>query len=173
MLCVCGKAKQKVVVYEKILEMVMGSTGSNVHCSCGCTQYCNGNAQPPLSLGRRTVSGAASGSFFVQHLGCFINASFGAAGKAAGFHAVTGIHYLAVITGIVFIFIKAPKHQALYRGALVSIAMTSLATFGLIHFSIQADATSTSFANLANAYRNYGFAYCFATSLLDTGISKP
>lgn len=25
MLCVCGKAKQKVVVYEKILEMVMGS----------------------------------------------------------------------------------------------------------------------------------------------------
>ena len=95
MLCVCGKAKQTVVVYEKILEMVMGSTGSNVHCSCGCTQYCNGNAQPPLSLGRRTVSGAASGSFFVQHLGCFINASFGAAGKAAGFHAVTGIHYLA------------------------------------------------------------------------------
>lgn len=61
----------------------------------------------------------------------------------------------------------------MYRGALVSIAMTSLATFGLIHFSIQADATSTSFANLANAYRNYGFAYCFATSLLDTGISKP
>lgn len=81
--------------------------------------------------------------------------------------------FAAVITGIVFIFIKAPKHQALYRGALVSIAMTSLATFGLIHFSIQADATSTSFANLANAYRNYGFAYCFATSLLDTGISKP
>lgn len=81
--------------------------------------------------------------------------------------------FAAVITGIVFIFIKAPKHQALYRGALVSIAMTSLATFGLIHFSIQADATSTSFANLANAYRNYGFAYCFATSLLDTGIDKP
>ena len=81
--------------------------------------------------------------------------------------------FAAVITGIVFIFIKAPKHQALYRGALVSIAMTSLATFGLIHFSIQANATSTSFANLANAYRNYGFAYCFATSLLDTGISKP
>ena len=42
--------------------------------------------------------------------------------------------FAAVITGIVFIFIKAPKHQALYRGALVSIAMTSLATFGLIHF---------------------------------------
>ena len=81
--------------------------------------------------------------------------------------------FAAVITGIVFIFIKAPKHQALYRGALVSIAMTSLATFGLIHFSIQADATSTSFANLANAYRNYGFAYCFAASLLDTGIDKP
>ena len=81
--------------------------------------------------------------------------------------------FAAVITGIVFIFIKAPKHQALYRGALVSIAMTSLATFGLIHFSIQADATSTSFANLANAYRNYGFAYCFAVSLLDTGIDKP
>ena len=81
--------------------------------------------------------------------------------------------FAAVITGIVFIFIKAPKHQALYRGALVSIAMTSLATFGLIHFSIQANATSTSFANLANAYRNYGFAYCFATSLLDTGIDKP
>lgn len=81
--------------------------------------------------------------------------------------------FAAVITGIVFIFIKAPKHQALYRGALVSIAMTFLATFGLIHFSIQADATSTSFANLANAYRNYGFAYCFAVSLLDTGIDKP
>lgn len=81
--------------------------------------------------------------------------------------------FLVVITGIVLVFLKAPKHRALYRGALASITMTFIATFGLIHFSIQADATSASFANLADAYRNYGFAYCFATSLLDTGIDKP
>ena len=83
------------------------------------------------------------------------------------------VSFLAVIAGAVLVFLKAPKHRALYRGALGSIAMTAVATFGLIHFSIQADATSLSFANLAEAYRNYGFAYCFTTSLLDTGIHQP
>lgn len=81
--------------------------------------------------------------------------------------------FLIVIAGIVLIFFKAPKNGARYRGALISIAMTAIAAFGVTHFSIRADATSASFSNLADAYLNYGFAYCFASSLLDTGVDKP
>lgn len=34
-------------------------------------------------------------------------------------------------------------------------------------------ALSTHYTNISEAYENYGFAYCFANSILDTGIKKP
>ncbi len=81
--------------------------------------------------------------------------------------------FLAVVAGIALIFFKAPRHRALYRSAFISMAMTAAAAFSLIHFCVQADATSTSFANLSEAYKKYGFAYCFTVSFLDTGVSRP
>ena len=38
-----------------------------------------------------------------------------------------------------------------------------------LHFGI----VSNHFKNLADAYRRYGFAYCFTTSITDVGISRP
>lgn len=80
--------------------------------------------------------------------------------------------FFAAIAGMILVFFKVPKHQALYRSAILSMAVTSAAVLGLIHFFIQAD-SAADFTNLTNAYHNYGFAYCFAASLLDTGIDKP
>lgn len=54
-----------MVVYEKILEMVMGPAGSSVRRSRRILKYLDGNARPPLSLGRASVSGVASSLFFV------------------------------------------------------------------------------------------------------------
>lgn len=81
--------------------------------------------------------------------------------------------FLLVIAGIVLIFLKAPRQHALYRSAFVSLAMTVVAVFSLTRFMVQANATSAGFANLAEAYSKYGFAYCFTVSLLDTGIGRP
>ena len=80
--------------------------------------------------------------------------------------------FFAAITGIILVFFKVPKHRALYRSALISMAVTSAAALGLIHFFIRAG-SDADFANLTDAYYNYGFAYCFSASLLDTGIDRP
>lgn len=87
--------------------------------------------------------------------------------------ALIFLAFLVVIVGIVLIFLKAPRHRALYRSAFISIAMTATAALVLIRFCVQADATSASFANLSEAYKKYGFAYCFTVSFLDTGIGRP
>ncbi len=47
---------------------------------------------------------------------------------------------------------------------------------GLIVLSLctsNAAAFSDSFANLADAYEDFGFVYCFSTSVVDRGVSKP
>ena len=38
---------------------------------------------------------------------------------------------------------------------------------------MQTQALSETFENLAEAYEDYGFAYCFSNSIVDVGISKP
>lgn len=81
---------------------------------------------------------------------------------------------LLVVSFAVLLYIKAPKHTAKFKRALASVSSTALVALLVFPLSIQAEATSNNgFANLANAYQNYGFAYCFTTSFLDTGIRKP
>ena len=48
-----------------------------------------------------------------------------------------------------------------------------LALFLATNIGLEAGAISDSFPNLADAYDDYGFAYCFSRSVLDTGIDRP
>jgi len=80
---------------------------------------------------------------------------------------------VAIIIGLVFMWRKVPKYTGknhLVRGFATVCAVT-LCVFGAN--SYMASAQETSFTNLADAYENYGFAYCFSVSLVDTGIGKP
>ncbi|MGN0435997.1 MAG: LTA synthase family protein, partial [Wujia sp.] len=82
---------------------------------------------------------------------------------------------VALIAGIIVLFIKTPKIEG-----LIHVKATMLAcviAWGIVvlftNFSVKHNIISDDFANLGMAYQDYGFAYCFTNSIIDNGISKP
>ncbi len=85
---------------------------------------------------------------------------------------------LAVIVAIgllVLLFIKGPqkKDGVKRKRNLVAVVLVLAFTFLSSSFVIKAGIVETFFGNLAYAYRDYGVAYCFVNTWLNTGISKP
>lgn len=82
---------------------------------------------------------------------------------------------VAVITGMIIFFIKCPKvtAQLHYVKTIASIAGVGVSIAVVTSISVQADALETSFPNIAQAYEDYGFAYCFSNSIIDRGIKEP
>ncbi|MFG6328383.1 MAG: sulfatase-like hydrolase/transferase, partial [Lachnospiraceae bacterium] len=72
---------------------------------------------------------------------------------------------------------KAPYHK--HRNgkniivSFISVAVITIAIMFIKSSSSSVQALSTNYTNISEAYENYGFVYCFANSLLDTGIAKP
>lgn len=80
----------------------------------------------------------------------------------------------AALAVIVLMFFKAPKimHIPYIKNAVkITLTVGVLALFTAI--PVKAYISADSFSNLPTAYSNFGFAYCFSRSLLDTGIDKP
>lgn len=79
----------------------------------------------------------------------------------------------AVIGFLVLMFIKAPKEKISRKRALAASAslcvMLSIATTACV----STGSLATTFHNIHDAYKQYGFAYCFACSVVDRGIQKP
>lgn len=80
-----------------------------------------------------------------------------------------------VIALIVFMWLRVSK--AGYEGRfLMILGKTSIIMVGAVimtRMCINAGLISNEFENLASAYDRYGFAYCFVTSIVDVGISRP
>lgn len=82
---------------------------------------------------------------------------------------------IALVIGLVILFIRGPKinKQINYKknGILVATLFTILllTTKALINVNVLSDY----FGNIAFAYLDYGFPYCFSNTLLNTGIKKP
>ncbi len=86
-----------------------------------------------------------------------------------------GAALVALAVVLVVLWIKSPR-QISRENWLYLIGRTGLivgSCFICLNMSTRTGATSTDFMNLADAYEEYGFAYCFSTSLVDVGISKP
>lgn len=80
-----------------------------------------------------------------------------------------------VIVGLVVLFKKTPKFEGerkVKRTMLVCILAWVLVVV-FTNFNVKHNIISDDFANLGNAYRDYGFAYCFTNSIIDNGISEP
>ena len=80
---------------------------------------------------------------------------------------------IAVIAGIVFLFIKAPKTDRLplrrfIAGALVLASLT----LGCLNLGMNTNAINPSLGTLTDAYRAYGFPYCFLVTFGDVGIKS-
>lgn len=74
---------------------------------------------------------------------------------------------------MLWFWIKAPKMKVdLKRGGAAFIACAILVA-AATRMGVGVGIISESFGNLAQAYDQYGFVYCFAKSLLDRGVDKP
>ena len=85
---------------------------------------------------------------------------------------------IAVITGLVFLWRKAPKIKVtikktkFYAYAGVQLVLVFLAAYGIGITLLFTGAVEGHFGNLAQAYKKYGFSHCFVSSVLDRGIKK-
>lgn len=88
--------------------------------------------------------------------------------------ALIVIALLGAIIGLIFLFIKMPKSKINYlkegisAASFVAVLVVSLLTFRATDILL-----SSHTKNLANAYKQYGFNYCFLCSMFDLGIDEP
>lgn len=88
---------------------------------------------------------------------------------------------LIVVLVVLFIaamavwFLKAPRHKEKinYFKALVVVLSFWFVVWGVTRVGLSVGVLARNFGNIGNAYDEYGFAYCFSNSLLNSGIDKP
>ncbi len=85
--------------------------------------------------------------------------------------AIIGAFVLLFVVAV-FLFINSPKEKVRPK-ILASFAAVCIMLMCVTSFSISSGSLATTFKNLQDAYKDYGFAYCFACSVVDRGIEKP
>ena len=74
----------------------------------------------------------------------------------------------AFIVSIIALWIVGPKISG-----KVNYGKTTASIIVATNLAFSIKAISTDFGNIAGAYKDYGFVYCFSSSMIDTGIDKP
>ncbi len=76
---------------------------------------------------------------------------------------------------LVVAFLKIPKIKGKvnYIEGSVVVLVSFVLVYIMTVLALESSMISDKFTNLNTAYKSYGFAYCFANSVIDQGISKP
>ena len=88
---------------------------------------------------------------------------------------LAGIFAVCIVVGVIVLFIRAPK----YKGKMSYKINIPLVILGVILFAgstqlaLEKRVLSNYFGNIAFAYEDYGYPYCLATTIFNTGISCP
>ena len=87
--------------------------------------------------------------------------------------SVIGIALLVLL--LVYLYVRLPKtkHKRNPFRASAYVCMCIVLIYTLTKVAVETQTISDNFGNLAYAYNDYGFAYCFSNSIIDVGISKP
>ena len=85
---------------------------------------------------------------------------------------------LALLIGaMIWLLIWGPRsHDSLRRrliGGAIALAISAGGLFGTWHWAFAAGHLSVNFPNLAIAYDNYGFGFCFIETWLEKGVKHP
>ena len=82
---------------------------------------------------------------------------------------------MIVVVGVSILWVKLPKYaeKISYVKNLFIIGIVFLVTLLTVNLGLMTDKISEKFPNMTIAYYNYGFPYCFSTSLFNTGVSQP
>ena len=85
------------------------------------------------------------------------------------------VAFLLAVAGLVVLFIKTGKVKPSYRVAAIFISASVLLGVGTYSLTVvgHREERAATFSNIANAYKTYGFVYCFTTGAADMGISEP
>lgn len=85
------------------------------------------------------------------------------------------IAVLIMFALIILALIKAPKYQGkmLYLLYIPGIILSIFAFTFMTKSMIKERYLSTYFGNIATAYEDYGYPYCLAVTIFDTGVDKP
>lgn len=88
---------------------------------------------------------------------------------------LSAIGILLVIALLIYLYIRLPKtkHKRQPFRASAYVCMCAVLIVTLTKVAVETQTVSDNFGNLAYAYNDYGFAYCFSNSIIDVGISKP
>ena len=91
---------------------------------------------------------------------------------------VIGLILFAILAAVVLsvvLGLKTPKYQGkLHILATLAIAVVyAFSLIGINRLLIVCGVATENFSNLADAYRDYGFPYCFANSIINLGMEKP
>ena len=103
-----------------------------------------------------------------------------AAAMAKKYLPASGVVVAAVVVTIVLIFllwllIKGPVYRGerKFRYIIPMILVGTLAFAGVTQLALEKRILSNYFGNIAFAYEDYGYPYCLATTIFNTGISCP
>ena len=80
---------------------------------------------------------------------------------------------VVVIALLVYIGFKMPRTKWNPLHAIIGITLSFAIMIGSFTWAKDTGNVSTNFGNIADAYKDYGLAYSFATSVIDKGINKP
>ena len=88
---------------------------------------------------------------------------------------LAGILGIIVVLLYVFTFFKGPKIQGKLkiRKYIICVTLLFLSLIPGVKFAVEYKVVSSYFGNIANAYMDYGFPYCFWCTVLAKGIDTP
>lgn len=84
-----------------------------------------------------------------------------------------GLLIVSVLIFMGFAFTKFPKTQVYYKNSALIFSFSLIILFLSLQFAHRSNALSRNYTNLGEAYRLYGFSYCFTNSFIDRGIKEP
>ncbi|MDO4518750.1 MAG: LTA synthase family protein [Eubacteriales bacterium] len=88
---------------------------------------------------------------------------------------LAGIILAALLIFLLWLLIKGPKYKGKikYRYSLLLLIVGVALFAGSTELLLEKRILSTYFGNIAFAYEDYGYPYCLATTIFNTGISCP
>ena len=80
-----------------------------------------------------------------------------------------------VVLGLLILLVKGPKYEQKikYRYVIPLVIAGFVAFGGVTQLALEKRVLSNYFGNIAFAYEDYGYPYCLATTIFNTGISEP
>lgn len=91
------------------------------------------------------------------------------------FFVIVVILFILAVLGLILLFFKGPKYQGKmsYKLNVPLVLAGVLAFAGTTKLALEKRVLSNYFGNIAFAYEDYGYPYCLATTVFDTGIGMP